>query len=109
MRAQVEGVDALPHSSEVALWELEAQAAKKEEVLNKERARTIEVETWLTQIEDLLCMANEKIKMVEEHATFATFWIVEKYKKLDDFEWDAAEVEADTYLVGFPNCKDKVA
>lgn len=35
--------------------------------------------------------------------------MVKEYKKLDDFKPDTTKARADTYLIGFANCKDKVA
>lgn len=67
------------------MWELEARLVE-EEVLTKEQAHTIEIRSWLTQIEDLLHLANEKIKVAKELVEFATIQVVKEYKKLDDFE-----------------------
>lgn len=53
-------------------------------------------------------MANKKIKIAGKEATFDTIQVVEKYKKLDDFENDAILVGADAYLIGFVICRDKV-
>lgn len=76
-------------------------------MLAEKRADITEVETRLTQTEDLHS-ANEKIKAAEEQAASIAARVVKEYKS-DDFERDAAEAGADVYLVGFTDCKDKVA
>lgn len=82
---------------------------KKKELLEKKQAHIIKVETRLTQIEDLLHSANEKIKAAEKQATSAIALVIKEYKKTNDFEWNTAKAGVDAYFVIFANCKVKVA
>lgn len=97
------------NSSEIAIWQLEARVAKKNGILTKKQAYTVEVETRLGLIEGLLYMTNEKVKAVEEHAVFVVARTIKEYKRIEDFEQDVTEAGVDIYLVAFVDCKDKVA
>lgn len=82
---------------------------EKEEVLTREQAHSIKMESWLTQIENLLCQANDKIKAIKEQAMPAAIQAIEEYKMLVDLKQDATDTKADKYLIGFTDYMSKVA
>lgn len=90
----------------IVIQELEAQKIKKDGMLAREWAHIAKVESQLAQIEDLLYLANEKIKTIEKEATSTAMQEVE-YKKSDDFENDGSKSEQMLIWSGSPTTRTR--
>lgn len=94
---------------ETTIWELEARMTEKDGALIWEWAHVAKMEAQLNPTIDLLCLVNKKVKVAEGEAASIVVRMVVEYKESDDFVNDATKGGADAYIVGFIDCRKKVA
>lgn len=63
----------------------------------------------MTRIKSLFCLANKKVKVIEEGDVSAVIHAVVQYKESSDFVNDTIEVGADAFIIRFMDYKNKVA
>lgn len=98
----------LRSSSETAIQELEAQIAKKKEILTRKREYIAKVEALQGKTKSLLYAANEKVKAIEEQATTVATRAIEDYKKTNELVQKVIEAAVDAHMVGFTNGKKRL-